>query len=202
MKVKFIILAASLFASASLFADDPKVKNPGKNEVIIVGRVVVTPKEDMEFIADTRKVAEEDRGKAGTYHIPFAPEDPDDFDDDLEDFDDDNKKVFFSDGEFFYARYQVNSKTRNLRFPAVFRYYFFDSIDTAIYLPFDINVDVPKGVSAMYIGSFYYTTTGNDFMVSCNHVDEYDLAQEFLDKVTKKHFDLYRADIKENVYED
>ncbi|MBQ4377617.1 MAG: hypothetical protein II821_00250 [Treponema sp.] len=203
-KIKFIAVICAVFLAGQAFAKDAKIKNPGKNEVILVGRIVVKTEQDMNFYATTRGLKEEEK-KAAKYNIPFAPEDLDDIDDDYEDFVEDNPKIIFEEGEFFVARYKVDKKTRNLKFVNVPKYRFFGSEKTFIYIPFDYNVDVPKGVEAMYIGSFYYTTTGSDFVFSkINRVDEYELAQEALDKMTKKHFDLYRADsnLKENPKEE
>ncbi|WP_407427108.1 hypothetical protein [Treponema sp.] len=202
-KIKFIAAFTALFFAVPLFAKDSKVKNPGKNEVILIGKIVVKPTEDMNFYAQTRGLKDEEKSKSASYHIPFAPEDPDDYDDDYEDFVDDNPKVIFEEGEFFYAKFKVNKKTRNLQFNGMTKYRFFGSDKTFVWVPFDFNVDVPKDVSAMYLGSFYFETEGQDFVFkNANHIDEYELAQEALDKVTKKHFDLYRADLKENPKEE
>lgn len=201
-KIKFIAAACAVFFAMPLFAKDKKVKNPGKNEVILIGRIVVKPEQDMNFYAQTRGLKEEEK-KASEYVIPFAPEDLDDFADDYEDFVDDNPKILYNDGEFFCARYKVNKKSRNLKFQDMLKYYFFGSYRTFIYLPFDFNVDVPKDVEAMYLGSFYFTTTGSDFTFKkVENIDEYDLAQDELNKVTKKKFELYRAHLKENQKEE
>ena len=199
--VKFGTIFAIFLLALPIFAKDDKLKNPGKNEVILVGRVVVKTEENMEFYAKTRGIAETE--KPSTYAIPFAPEDPNDYDDDYEDFVDDNQKQVFNDGEFFYAVYKVNKKTRNMKFDGMSRYKFFGTNKAFIYIPFDFNLDVPEGIPAVYLGSFYFTTTGSNFTFkSIDHIDEYELAQEALDKVTKKHFDLYRADLKENPKEE
>ena len=201
-KIKFIAVICAVFFAMPLFAKDQKVKNPGKNEVILIGRIVVKPEEDMNFYAQTRGLKEEDK-KASQYGIPFAPEDLDDIDDDYEDFVDDNPKTIFEDGEFFCARYKVNKKSRNLKFENMIRYYFFGSQKTYIWLPFDFNVDVPKDAQAMYLGSFYFTTTGSDFSFKkIQNIDEYDLAKEELKKFTKKDFELYRAQLKDNPKEE
>lgn len=197
-KIKIIAAICAVFLAGQAFAKDEKIKNPGKNEVILVGRIVVKPEEDMNFYAATRGLKDDEK-KTATYSIPFAPEDLDDIDDDYDDFLANNPKTIFEEGEFFCARYKVNNKTRNLKFINLIKYCFFGSDRTFIYLPFDYNVDVPKDVQAIYLGSFYFTTTGSDFTFKkINHVDEYELAQAALDKVTKKHFDLYRGNLKEN----
>lgn len=198
-KMKFLAAAALCLFVFPLSAETKKVNNPGKNEVILIGRITVKAHEDMNFIAETRGLTEEEKKGTATYAIPFAPEDLDDFDDDYEDFIDDNERTMFNEGEFFYALYKVNKKTRNLKFDGAYKYRFFGSEKTFIWLPFDFNVDVPEGVSAMYLGTFSFETSGNDFTFSkIRHIDEYDLAQEELNKVTKKHFDLYRATLKDN----
>ncbi len=198
-KIRISAIFAVFLLALPVFAKDSKVKNPGKNEVILIGKIVVKPTEDMNFIAATRGLSDAEKESKAKYIIPFAPEDPNDVQDDYEDFIDDNPTISFEEGEFFCARYKVNKKTRNLKFEGASKYKFFGSERSFIWVPFDFNVDVPQGIEAMYIGSFYVETSGNDFTITkINHVDEYELAQEALDKVTKKHFDLYRADLKEN----
>lgn len=198
-KTLFAALVAALICMIPVSAKDNKVKNPGKNEVILIGRITVKTDYDMDFLAKTRGIADEAKNKPGQYVIPFAPEDPDDFSDDYEDFVEDNPSVVFTNGEFFYARYQVNKKTRNLKFDRAYKYYFFESSMSYIWLPFNFNIDVPAGVEAMYVGSFYFDTAAPDFVFkSIRLEDEYDEAKEFLDTVTKKSFNLYRADLKAN----
>ena len=205
MKTRISILSLALCVLFVLpaFSADKKLSNPGKNEVILIGRIMVKSDADFNFIAKTRGVNEKYLNDKPTYHIPFAPEDENDYDDDYEDFVDDNPKVVFEDGEFFAAVYKVNKKTRNLKFSGMLKYAFFGVKNSFIWLPFDFNIDVPQDVKAMYLGSFYFETTGTDFVFKKTaHPDEYELAQEALDKVTKKHYDLYRADLKDNPKEE
>ncbi len=205
-KIRFLALFIAFLFVLPLSAKEKKLSNPGKNEVILIGRITVKAKEDMNFIAQTRGLTEEEKNSKSKYAIPyFSPtekdvkDDYEDYNDDFEDFKDDNPKIVFEEGEFFYAVYKVDKKTRNLKFDSPRKYFFFGSEKTFIWLPFDFNIDVPKDVSAMYIGTFSYETVGNDFVFNkIQHLDEYDLAQEELDKVTKKHFDLYRATLKDN----
>lgn len=198
-KIKILAVISAFLFVFPLSADIKKLNNPGKNEVILIGRITVKANEDMNFVAETRGLTDKEKEGKANYAIPFAPEDPDDFDDDYEDFVDDNPKTIFNEGEFFYAVYKVNNKTRNLKFDGAYKYRFFGSEKTFIWIPFDFNVDVPKGTSAMYLGTFSFETSGNDFtFTKVRHLDEYELAQDELNKVTKKHFDLYRADLKDN----
>lgn len=199
-KITFLTVLAALLFTVPLYAKDGKIENPEKNEVIIIGRISVKAKQDMNFYAQTRGVKDSEKENRSTYQIPFALDDSKDSDKNLLEFVKANPKLYFNDGEFFYARYKVDKKTRNLKFKSATEYYFFNSGKTFIYLPFDFNIDVPKDVQAMYVGSFYFETSGNDFIFTkINHVDEYELAQDELNKVTKKQFDLYRADLKENL---
>lgn len=204
-KIKFISALLAVLIAGQSFAKDSKevekIKKVGKNEVIVVGRISVTPEEDMEFYAKTRGVREDEK-KTDSYNVPYsmlALSDTDEYVDFLEK----NPKISFEKGEFFYAVYKFDKKTRNIQFENATEYTFFGSLKTFIYIPFNYNVDVPENVKAIYIGSFYYKTTGSDFTLkNFSHVDEYELAQEALDKVTKEHYTLYRADLKENASEE
>ncbi len=203
-KIKFISALLAVLIAGQSFAKDSKevkkIKKVGKNEVIVVGRIAVTPEEDMDFYAKTRGIKDDEKN-ADSYKIPisvFALSDDDEWEDFIE-----KNKMTFDKGEFFYAVYKFDKKTRNIEFRTIIEYAFFGSVRTLIYIPFNFNVDVPENVKAIYIGSFYYKTTGSDFTLkNFSHVDEYELAQEALDKVTKEHYQLYRADLKDNASEE
>ena len=75
-KTLFAALVAALICMIPVSAKDNKVKNPGKNEVILIGRITVKTDYDMDFLAKTRGIADEAKNKPGQYVIPFAPEDP------------------------------------------------------------------------------------------------------------------------------
>lgn len=202
-KFGFIALLALLFAAIPAFSEDEKIKEPGKNEVVLVGKFVVKASQDMDFIAKTRNLSNEEKKGRANYTLPFAPVDMDDIRDDYDDFKKANKKLDFDEGQFFYATFKVNKKTRNLEFVYPVKYRFFGSEKTFIYIPFDFNIDIPEGIQAAYIGSFYCETKGKDFAFSSiKNVDEYDAAQEALNRVAEKKLRLYRANIKENIHEE
>ncbi len=202
-RIKIMLLSVFTLLIMPLSAEKKlpeKIKSPNKNEVIVVGKISVKPKENMNFFAETRGLSEEEKKTPNTYFVPFTPLVSGKYDDEFLEFIMRNPSVIFTDGDFFCACYKMKSGSRNLKFEGATKYSFFGNDKTFIWLPFDFNIDVPKDVKAVYIGSFYYETSGNDFtLTNFKHVDEYELAQEALDKMSEKHFDLYRADLKENV---
>lgn len=202
MKKIFAVFAfalAILVSDGQIFAAGGKFSTPKNDEVILIGKISVTPEENMDFVAETRGLSDILKSEQGTYYLPFASKKDKSFEKDYENFKKTNWKQQFNDGEFFYAVYKLNKSTRNMKFNCLSAYWFFNSPNAAIYLPFDFNFDVPEGVKAVYIGSFSFTTTGDNFAIkSVKTRDEYEAAQKVLDSVTEEHYDLYRPYIKEN----
>ena len=63
--------------------------------------------------------------------------------------------------------------------------------------PAYFDVDIPEGIDAIYLGTFNYYVTGDNFTISdIELLDEYDLAQEELDRSLGKHCDMARAVLK------
>ena len=202
MKTRVICAALMLLCATGAFAaDKKKIANPSSKQVILVGKVSVKADEDMDFIATTRGLTEQERLEGHTYKMPFVPgstftraiiKESEKFE---------KQQTVYSDGEFFCLVYNLNKK-RNISFEKM-NYYFFNSEKSYIRLPLDFNFDVPEDVSAVYVGNLNFSVTGDDFVISSAGVtDDYEAAQEVLDSMTKKHFDLYRADLAENVYEE
>ena len=75
-----------------------------------------------------------------------------------------------------------------------------------IYLPLPgaaIEVDVPDDVDAIYLGTFNYYVTGDNFTIdNLERIDEYDVAQEELDRRLGTHCDMARAVLKVVDYEE
>lgn len=195
----FAFFCALFMTSEQIFAAGGKLNKPKNDEVILIGKISVTPEENMDFYAESRGLSDVLKSKNGTYYLPFASKKDKSFEKDYENFKKTNWKQQFNDGEFFYATYKLNKSSRNMKFNCLSAYWFFGSPNTFIYLPFDFNFDVPEEVKAVYIGSFSFTTTGDNFAIkSVKTRDEYEAAQKVLDSVTEEHYDLYRPYIKEN----
>jgi len=158
-----------------------KIAMPGKSDVLIVGRISVKADEDMQFYAKTRNVNPENLGKDAVLLISAS---------------DDSQRQIYTDGEFFFVKYRL-PKNRHIQFDSV-PYYFFADKKTSLILPLGFSIDVPKDVNYVYIGSFTYNITGDDFTVKNITVsDEYDQAQQLTDKITgKNNIELCRVELK------
>jgi hypothetical protein len=158
-----------------------KIAMPGKSDVLIVGRISVKADEDMQFYAKTRNVNPENLTKDAVLLISA---------------DDESQRQIYTDGEFFFVKYRL-PKNRHIQFDSV-PYYFFADKKTSLILPMGFSIDVPKDVNYVYIGSFTYNITGDDFTVKNITVsDEYDQAQQLADKITgKNNIELCRVELK------
>jgi hypothetical protein len=158
-----------------------KIAMPGKSDVLIVGRISVKADEDMQFYAKTRNVNPENLENDAVLLISAS---------------DESQRQIYTDGEFFFVKYRL-PKNRHIQFDSV-PYYFFADKKTSLILPLEFSIDVPKNVNYVYIGSFTYNITGDDFTIKNITVsDEYDQAQQLADKITeKKDIELCRVDLK------
>lgn len=169
-----------------------KYSFPSKKEVFIVGRITVKSDEDMSFFAKTRAVLEENLTKKNSFVIPMYY--------DSSEVDKDwakSQRQLYEDGEFFFVKYDM-PKDRIMRFGSI-SYYYFSDAKTMLRLPLDFSFEVPKDVNYVYIGSFTYTITGDDFTIKNVAVkDEYDEAQEAFNKIAgKKNAKLSRVTLKD-----
>lgn len=169
-----------------------KMPLPGKSEVLVVGRIIVKAEEDMDFYAKTRGVKAENFTKQSVISIPMYYDEKEVSKDWAK-----SQRQIYSDGEFFFVKYDM-PRNRNMQFGAI-PYYFFSDRKTQIYLPLDFSFDVPKGVNYVYIGTFTYTVTGDDFTIKNVKVtDEYDQAMEAVKtQFPKKDILLSRVDLKD-----
>lgn len=206
MKKSFKCLLAGLVlitANVCAFADAPALKvDSGK--VIIVGKINVVYDENRDFIFQTRGISESSAEYADTYGVPYVWDSSDTFGSNSSKYYKENQTEY-PIGETFIVQVKRNKKAPNtLTFKRNFPMYFFSSIKATIYLPLPITsdtaaleVDVPDDVNAIYLGTFNYYVTGDNFTIdNFERIDEYDVAQEELDRRLGTHCDMARAVIK------
>ncbi len=178
-----------------------KFHEPDSNEVILVGKVNVKSKLNMDFIEKSRRLTKEDLNRSDLYTAPefYNPGEIEiivnmmwfSFDLNI------SGQDTFKDGEYFYMTYQI-PKNRYMELDKIF-YYVCANKKLCTVLPIPINFYVPEGIKALYLGDFSYVVEGDDFSAS-EPVITYsmDQAQEALDKATNKHYELVKADWKHN----
>ncbi len=196
---KYLFAGLILFSIGfSAFAKDVSLKaDPDK--VIIVGKIKVVFDEDRDFIAKTRGLTEKEMETSDGYTVPYVIDPSDTFGGNLTKYYRENK-TNYNNGETFIVQVRRSKKNRNtLMFRNPFEMYFYGSGKSFIYLPLpaDFNVEVPDDIDAIYLGTFTYYITGDNFTVhEFERVDEYDTAQEELDHMLGTHCDMIRAALK------
>ncbi len=76
-------------------------------------------------------------------------------------------------------------------------YYFNSSTKMELRLPISYNIQVPEGENFLYIGTLVYEFEGDDFSLKgITILDEYEEAQEFLNKLIKNNpYKLCRVEL-------
>lgn len=105
-----------------------------------------------------------------------------------------NKPAF---GETFFT--EVRSKEGSFTinyfmgalFPNLSKWYIFE-------MPANVTITIPEGVEYVYVGNFEYDLDYALRVVGFNHYDEYESAQEELNKATGKNVQLYKAELTFN----
>ena len=197
--IKILITCAVLFATAfTAFAQNSKLK-VDSSKIIVVGRVNVVFDEDRDFIFKTRGLDEAQKDKTDGYSVPYIADPSDPLGANWSKYLKENV-TDYDIGDFFIVSYRKPKKGENiLRFRSAFPMYFFCDARAKIYLPLPsyFDVDIPDGVDALYLGTFNYYVTGDNFTITdFEHIDEYDLAQEELDRALGTHCDMARAILK------
>ncbi len=187
-----------IFGNICAFADAPALK-VDSSKVIIVGKINVIYDEDRDFIFKTRGLPEKIAENPDTYIVPYVMDSSDTFGSNASKYFKENQTEY-PIGETFVVQLKRMKKTPNtLTFKRNFTMYFFGSDWAKITLPLPayFEVDVPDDVNAIYIGTFNYYVTGDNFTISSfERIDEYDVAQEELDRRLGTHCDMARAALK------
>lgn len=199
-KIYKYLLAGLVLVTCNIcaFSDAPKIK-PDSKKVIFVGKVNVIFDESRDFIFKTRGLPDSSAGKPDTYVVPYVEDPSDTFGSNKSTFVKENQTEY-NIGETFIVQIKRLKKTPNtFKFSGIFNMYFFGSTKAMIYLPLPaaFEVDVPNDLQAIYLGTFNYYVTGDNFTIhDIERIDEYDTAQEELDRLLGKHCDMARAVLK------
>lgn len=194
------LLAGLVLITGNLcaFAEAPALKvDSGK--IIVVGKINVIYDEDRDFVFKTRGIPEDAAEKADTYIVPYVADPGDTFSNNASRYYKDNKTEYPIGETFIVQIKRIKKSPNSLSFRQAFKMFFFESTKAMIYLPLpaDFDVDVPDDINAIYLGTFNYYVTGDNFTISnFERIDEYDLAQEELDRALGSHCDLLRAALK------
>lgn len=197
--VKCIIAGLIILTSGfKVFAKSPSLK-VDSDKVIIVGKINVIYDESRDFIFKTRGLSEAAAERPDGYNVPYISDPSDTFGANQSKYFKENVTEY-DNAETFIVQVRRPKKSRNtLMFRKNYTYYFFSDVKSYIYLPLPAyyDVDVPDDVDAIYLGTFNYYVTGDNFTISnIERIDEYDVAQEELDRAVGEHVDMARAVLK------
>ena len=195
MKNKTIFIAAALLClCAATFATE-KVKEPGKNQVLLVGKVSLLKDLDRDFYIQTLGLDPALRDKNHVYG--FLPDPKGDII---------SVPIDTIIGDYFFIPVKIPKNGRFL-LNGFFVFLFSEGekkIDVAgkvylararhIFLPFGMEVPVSSENRYVYVGSYTYSFAGDNFVVDgIKQKDEFDEAQALLNQKLGKNVQLTRA---------
>lgn len=204
MNTKIPILALfCFFLGFSISAQKMTKKKLSKREVVIVGRISVVGDIPYDSIAKRFGISAEDKEKGDVYTIPmtlkqayrngrdrqvnFLPE----------------KEVpKIPNGDFFFNVYDgwkddVSFATYDMNY-TLSQFHLFGSERVFVAIPFPYKINLTKGEKAFYLGSFIVHVAGKDMHIErIEIVDEFDLAQEELNRTFSGDYQLCRLPLQE-----
>ena len=195
MKNKTIFIAAALLClCAATFATE-KVKEPGKNQVLLVGKVSLLKDLDRDFYIQTLGLDPSLRAKNHVYGFLPDPR-----------LDIISVPIDTVLGDYFFIPVKIN-KSGRFSLNGFFVFLFSEGekkIDVAgrvylararhIFLPFGMDVPVSSENRYVYVGSYTYSFAGDNFVVDgIKQKDEFDEAQALLNQKLGKNVQLTRA---------
>ena len=187
MKNKTIFIAAALLClCAATFATE-KVQEPGKNQVLLVGKVSLLKDLDRDFYIQTLGLDPSLRDKNHTYGFL-----PDPKRDDIL-----TVPIDTVIGDYFFIPVKI-PKTGRFPLQGFFVFLFSEGEKEPsahfIYLPFGMDVPVSSENRYVYVGSYTYSFAGDNFVVDgIKQKDEFDEAQALLNQKLGKNVQLTRA---------
>lgn len=186
MKLNKIVLSiiAALLCFAAVYADDIEagsIKEPGKNKVVLIGRVSFKTPIDIEarratMGGDIKAIRIGNKEKKNLYTIKDAG----------------LLQAWELEEPFYYTEKVEKDGTVTIRYSrcTLFGnpYVYFD-------LPMGVKVAIPEEAKYVYVGNFEYDLDYALRIVGFNHIDEFDLAQKQINRATGKDVELVRGEL-------
>ena len=175
-----------LCGTIAVCAKEQPLKEPGKNQVMLVGRLSLLRELNNDFYSKTLGIGEKNKNKRHTYGFQIVPRG--------------NLQTVSMGtilGDYFFITVKI---PKNGRFPLDGFYIFLFSEGERepsahfIFLPFGMDVPVSSENRYVYVGSYTYSFAGDNFVVDgIKQRDEFDEAQALLNQKLGKNVQLTRA---------
>ncbi len=175
-----------LCGTIAVCAKEQPLKEPGKNQVMLVGRLSLLRELNNDFYSKTLGIGEKNKNKRHTYGFQIVPRG--------------NLQTVSMGtilGDYFFITVKI---PKNGRFPLDGFYIFLFSEGERepsahfIFLPFGMDVPVSSENRYVYVGSYTYSFAGDNFVVDgIKQKDEFDEAQALLNQKLGKNVQLTRA---------
>ena len=175
-----------LCGTIAVCAKEQPLKEPGKNQVMLVGRLSLLRELNNDFYSKTLGIGEKNKNKRHTYGFQIVPRG--------------NLQTVSMGtilGDYFFITVKI---PKNGRFPLDGFYIFLFSEGERepsahfIFLPFGMEVPVSSENRYVYVGSYTYSFAGDNFVVDgIKQRDEFDEAQALLNQKLGKNVQLTRA---------
>ncbi len=193
--VLFITLAGSLSAKSNF------LKEPKKNEVILVGKISFSTDQDKNFLYESREVPENYRKNyknlitmpfcSPKYKVVEEGQNPFLFTIKSSEMQKFQAQAWVLDGEYFFVKYELN-KERTVYLDTALLFVNASYL-LPVRLPLEMKITVPEGEKFLYIGDYEFKATGFAFELTRKVKDNFDEAQAALDNKTEVKYSLCRA---------
>lgn len=176
-----ILMLILFFTSTFFYAKDVKegsVKKPGRNKVVLVGRVSYKTPLDFSDYAKSFDSAYDRKNVKSKPHVYCI---------------NDTKETWEIEEPFYYTtKVMINGKA-SIEYSSTS---IFGNPIAYFELPMKVRVKVPKDAKFVYIGNFQYELDYALRVVGFNHYDEFDKAQEQINRATGKEVELVRGELE------
>ena len=193
--VLFITLAGSLSAKSNF------LKEPKKNEVILVGKISFSTDQDKNFLFESREVPENHRKNyKNILSMPFySPkfkvvekgQNPFLSKVKSSEYEKFQEQAWSIDGEYFFVKYDLNKERIIYLEDAIL--FMNASYLLPVRLPLNMKITVPEGEKFLYIGDYDFKANGFAFELTGKVSDNFDDAQSALNTKTEIEYPLCRV---------
>ena len=200
--VAFFVLFVTLTVSVS--AKAKVVKEPKNNEVILVGRISFSTDMDKDFLFKAFSIPEKEQNYKDIISLPYfstkskiveGEKKPTILADKAKDITAFQEQAWAIEGDYFFVKYELNSD--RILYLTSATLFISAASSMPVKLPLNMKITVPEGEKFIYIGDIDYSATGFAFDITRKISDNFDDAQTALNGVTKKPFQLSRANPEE-----